>query len=88
MFVGVAVSVSVEVGVGELVGVFVGVFVTVGVFVNVLVGVGVASKIQFVLFPESTLFVPAALIADALTLFESFTSRKLIVRVPCGSIFH
>jgi hypothetical protein len=62
--VGVGVSVGVGVGVGVLVG----------------VGVGVATKIQLVLLPESTLFVPMASIAVALMLFESCTSRNAIVR--------
>lgn len=83
---GVSVGVGVEVGVG--VAVAVGVGVGVAVAVGVGVGVGVATNTQLVLLPESTLFVPTALIAVALMLFESWTSRNAMVRTLCGSIFH
>src|SRR5438045_3951458 len=81
---GVAVAVAVAVGVGVGVAVAVAVAVAVGVGV----GVGVATNTQLVLLPESTLFVPTALIAVALMLFESWTSRNAMVRTLCGSIFH
>src|SRR5438132_473234 len=45
------------------------------------------TKVQLVLFPELVQPVVQGR-AVALTLFESFTSRKEIVRVACGSSFH
>src|SRR5438105_361134 len=94
VLVGVLVAVLVGVSVGVLVAVLVGVLVgvSVGLLVGVSVGVFVGGAhvpaviVQLVLLPESVLL--EALTAVALTLLESLTSRKVVVRVPCGSILH
>ena len=47
-----------------------------------------AMNLHPVLLPEFTLLVPTALMRVLLILYESWTSKKLMVRVPCGSICH
>ena len=46
------------------------------------------TKVQLVLFPESTELVPIAFIGVAFILLESLTSKKAMVLAPCGSIIH